>query len=86
MPSTEESRLLLFISSITNVDIESIAIYGFCDDRGADTYNLKLSQQRADAIKNLFSENEISEDLITNVDGKGEVLLKIVDEKKYSEN
>ncbi|TYA74189.1 OmpA family protein [Seonamhaeicola marinus] len=80
VPSTETSRLLLFISSLSDLDIESISIYGFCDDRGADTYNLKLSQQRADAIKTLFSENEISEDLITNVDGKGEILLKIVDE------
>lgn len=81
VPSTEESRLLLFISSLTNINIESISIYGFCDDRGADTYNLKLSQQRADAIKTLFSKNEIKESLITNVDGKGEILLKIVDEK-----
>lgn len=81
VPSTEESRLLLFISTLTDIDIETISIYGFCDDIGADTYNLKLSQQRANTIKNIFSENEISENLITNVDGKGEVLLKIVDEK-----
>lgn len=81
VPSTEKNRLLLFISTLTDVDIESISIYGFCDDRGADTYNLKLSQQRAEAIKSIFSNNEISESLITNVDGKGEVLLKIVDEE-----
>lgn len=81
VPSTEENRLLLFISKLTDVDIESISIYGFCDDVGADSYNLRLSQQRADAIKAIFATNEISEDLITNVDGKGEVLLKIINEK-----
>ncbi|PIA78970.1 flagellar motor protein MotB [Gaetbulibacter sp. 4G1] len=81
VPSTEENRLLLFISTLTDVDIESISIFGFCDDIGADDYNLKLSQQRADAIKAVFSNNEISESLITNVDGKGEILLKIVNEK-----
>ncbi|WP_072400433.1 OmpA family protein [Flaviramulus basaltis] len=81
VPNTEENRLLLFISTLTDVDIESISIFGFCDDIGADTYNLKLSQQRANAIKNIFSNNEISEDLITNVDGKGEILLKIIEEK-----
>ncbi|CAH8286601.1 OmpA family protein [Mariniflexile fucanivorans] len=81
IPSTEESRLLLFISNLADIDIESISIFGFCDDIGADSYNLKLSQQRADAIKTVFSNNEISEDLITNVDGKGEILLKIVEEK-----
>ncbi len=81
VPPTEENRLLLFISTLTDVDIESISIYGFCDDIGADEYNLTLSQQRADGIKAIFSSNEISEYLITNVDGKGEVLLKIVNEK-----
>ncbi|KJD34050.1 flagellar motor protein MotB [Tamlana nanhaiensis] len=81
VPNTETNRLLLFISKLTDVNIESISIFGFCDDRGADTYNLRLSQQRANAIKTIFSENEISESLITNVDGKGEILLKIVEEK-----
>lgn len=81
VPVTEENRLLLFISTLSDMDIESISIFGFCDDRGASYYNLKLSQQRADAIKAIFANNEISESLITNVDGKGEVLLKIVDEK-----
>jgi outer membrane protein OmpA-like peptidoglycan-associated protein len=81
IPSTEENRLLLFISNLSDIDIESISIFGFCDDIGANSYNLKLSQQRADAIKVIFSNNEISEDLITNVDGKGAILLKIVNEK-----
>lgn len=81
IPSTEESRLLLFISSLSDISIESISIYGFCDDIGAPAYNLKLSQQRANAIKAVFANNEISESLISNVDGKGQILLKIVEEK-----
>ncbi|MFS4483461.1 OmpA family protein [Hyunsoonleella sp. 2307UL5-6] len=81
VPKTEENRLLLFISKLKNIEIESVVIYGFCDDVGADSYNLVLSQQRADAIKNIFSNNEISETLIRNVDGKGEILLKIINEK-----
>ncbi|RED49005.1 OmpA family protein [Seonamhaeicola aphaedonensis] len=84
VPPTEESRLLLFISSLNEVEIKSIAIFGFCDDVGAPSYNLKLSQQRANAIKTIFSENEISESLITHVDGKGEILLKIVEEKNIN--
>ena len=81
VPNTEENRLLLFISTLNDIDIESISIFGFCDDRGADTYNLILSEQRADAIKAIFANNEISETLITNVGGKGEILLKIVEEE-----
>jgi outer membrane protein OmpA-like peptidoglycan-associated protein len=80
IPETEHSRLLLFLSKIENVDIEKVTIYGFCDDRGSDTYNLVLSQQRADAIKTVFSNNEIDEAVITNVDGKGEILVNIIRE------
>ncbi len=83
VPKTEENRLLLFIHKLkdTHDAIASISIYGFCDDVGAHTYNMVLSQQRADAIKAIFSNNKIDESLITNVDGKGEILLKIVNEK-----
>ena len=39
-----------------------------------------MSQNRANSIKSVFSNNEIDQGLITNVDGKGEILLKIVKE------
>ncbi len=80
VPETEENRLLLFIQNLHDIDIEKISIYGFCDDRGSDNYNLVLSQNRANSIKSIFSNNEIDESFITNVDGKGEILLKIVKE------
>lgn len=74
----EDNRLLLFIRDIQNQDIAKISIYGFCDDIGSDSYNLQLSQHRANTIKSIFSEHEIDNTLISNVDGKGEVLLKTV--------
>lgn len=78
---TEHSRLLLFLSEIESLDIEKITIFGFCDDRGSDNYNLNLSQERANSIKTIFSNNEFDESIITNVDGKGEILLKLVKEE-----
>ena len=83
--STEENRLLLFISGLDGVRIEKISIYGFCDDRGSAHYNLNLSQRRAEAIKAVFSNNEIDESLISNVDGKGEILLKIIKEENIDQ-
>lgn len=80
IPQTENNRLLLFLSEIDTIDIERIEIYGFTDDRGSDSYNLALSNQRAKSIKDVFSANEFDENLISNVDGKGEILLKIVKE------
>lgn len=77
----EKNRLILFIRDIQKQDVGNISIYGFCDDIGSDQYNQVLSQQRADAIKLIFSEHEIDNKLISNVDGKGEVLLKMVETK-----
>lgn len=78
VPETEKNRLLLFIQNLEIEKVTKISIYGFCDDRGSDNYNLVLSQNRADAIKSVFSLGGIKEEFISNVDGKGEVLLKIV--------
>ncbi|WP_431133004.1 OmpA family protein [Psychroserpens mesophilus] len=81
IPPTEHYRLLLFLSEIETLDIKKVSIYGFTDDRGSDSYNLVLSQNRANSIKTIFSNNEFDESIITNVDGKGEVLLKLVKEE-----
>jgi len=80
VPLTEENRLLLFISSLDTIPIQKISIYGFTDDRGTNDYNLDLSQNRANTIKELFSGYGIDENLITNVNGKGEILLKVLNE------
>lgn len=81
IPETEHNRLILFLSKVVKLDINKIQIYGFCDDRGSENYNKTLSEKRAETIKDVFSTNEINSNLITNVDGKGEILLKIVDSK-----
>lgn len=80
VPEKEHNRLLIFLSDIESLDIEKISIYGFCDDTGNTNYNLKLSQERANNIKTIFSNNEFDETVMTNVDGKGEILLKTVQE------
>ena len=81
---TEHGRLLVFLSEIESLDIEKISIYGFTDDRGSASYNLKLSQNRANSIKVIFSNNEFDESVITNVDGLGKILLKVVQEEDVS--
>lgn len=78
VPEIEANRLVLFIQSLKDIEIERIAIYGFCDDRGSNSYNLVLSQNRADAIKKIFSGFGVDDNLISNVDGKGEVLLRVI--------
>ena len=78
VPDIETNRLVMFIKSLKDIQIERISIYGFTDDRGSDNYNLTLSQNRANAIKKIFSGFGVDDNLISNVDGKGEVLLRVV--------
>ncbi|MEO5788187.1 MAG: OmpA family protein [Gelidibacter sp.] len=80
----EHGRLLFFLTEIETLDIEKISIYGFTDDRGSALYNLALSQNRANSIKTIFSNNEFDESVITNVDGMGKILIKLIKEEDIS--
>ena len=75
---TEQNRLLSFLLSISEENISAVEVYGFCDDRGASSYNLILSQQRAEGIKKILLSNDVDQKKITNVDGKGELLFRTI--------
>ncbi len=49
MAKANLDKLVPVFTSYADTDIK---IYGYTDSKGADAYNLKLSQQRADAVKN----------------------------------
>lgn len=73
--NSETEKLNCFLDKLDSLYISKISIYGFCDDRGTDKYNLNLSKKRAIIIKDFFIDNEVSENLITLLDGKGELAL-----------
>ena len=84
LTKTEQTRLQKLISSLSRDNVIQIEIYGFCDDRGGENYNLILSQNRANSIKRIFNTSSFFPEKISTVDGRGELLLNIVDESDPS--
>jgi outer membrane protein OmpA-like peptidoglycan-associated protein len=61
-------------------------IRGYSDSRGAEKYNLRLSKDRADAVKNYLLSKEIAEERIKNTTGYGEsALINNCNEKECTE-
>jgi outer membrane protein OmpA-like peptidoglycan-associated protein len=49
----------------------SIAVYGYTDDVGTQTYNLQLSQRRAEAVRDFLVQTGLSPTTITRAKGFG---------------
>ena len=65
-----------FIKNIDTSKVESIQIYGYCDDRGNDEYNFTLSNNRANTIQNLLIKKGFNQSKIVILEGKGRVIVK----------
>lgn len=72
---TELPNLLEFIQDIDTTRIETIEIFGYCDDRGKDQYNYALSERRAEAIKKEIINKGIKNKVIVTIEGKGRVMI-----------
>lgn len=64
-----------FIRTTDSTRIETIEIFGYCDDRGKDEYNFKLSQNRANTIQQEFLKNGITNKVIVTIEGKGRIMI-----------
>lgn len=64
-----------FVSKIDTSRIESVQIFGYCDDRGKDEYNFVLSTNRANTVKNKLIERGIKSKIIITLEGKGRIML-----------
>lgn len=68
--------LLNHIKSIDSTQIETINIFGYCDDVGDEKYNLTLSNNRAKAINDRLIAEGIKNKIILTLEGKGKIALK----------
>lgn len=65
-----------FIKNIDTSKVESIQIYGYCDDRGTDKYNFRLSNKRANKIQNLLVGHGFKKSKIVILEGRGRIVVK----------
>lgn len=65
-----------FIKTIDTSKVESIQIYGYCDDRGNDEYNFRLSNNRVTTIQKLLVSEGFNHTKIVVLEGKGRVVVK----------
>ena len=70
------NNLVAFVSAIDTTRIETIQIFGYCDDRGKDEYNYKLSNNRANTVKDKLVNSGIKNKIIVTIEGKGRILLE----------
>lgn len=70
------TTILDFIKKTDTSKIESIQIYGYCDDRGNNDYNYKLSKNRVTTVQKILTSNGFNKNKIVLIEGKGRVILK----------
>ena len=68
-------QLLRLLVKIDTARIESVQIFGYCDDRGKDAYNYTLSTNRANTVKDKLIEKGIKSKIIITLEGKGRIML-----------
>ncbi|MCL6462214.1 MAG: OmpA family protein [Flavobacterium micromati] len=78
-------NIVAFIKNIDTSTVESVQIYGYCDDRGENDYNYKLSQKRVLTVHNILTKRGYSRSRITIFEGKGRILLKKDDLENVNE-
>ena len=71
----QEKDIWDFIVQSDTARIESIQIYGYCDDRGDNDYNYKLSENRVNTVRKILTINGFNKNKIVIIEGKGRVLL-----------
>ena len=76
LDSKQGDNVVAFIKAIDTARIETIQIYGYCDDRGKDAYNYKLSSNRAGTIRDALTAKGIKSKIIITIEGKGRIMLE----------
>lgn len=76
LTASQENIVAYFIKNIDTSKVESVQIYGYCDDRGTDDYNFRLSQNRVNTIQKLLVTTGFKQSKIVILEGKGRIVVR----------
>ena len=71
----QADAVVKFVQKIDTSNVETIEIFGYCDDRGKDAYNFDLSTKRANTVRDKLISKGIKSKIIITLEGKGKILI-----------
>ncbi|PXY44381.1 OmpA family protein [Flavobacterium hydrophilum] len=75
--SSQQTKVITdFVKNIDTTKIESVQIYGYCDDRGTDEYNYRLSRDRVNTVQKILVSSGFNKSRIIILEGKGRVIIR----------
>ena len=75
LKETQKDLLCDFFQKIDSSHIESISVFGYCDDRGSSLYNIDLSNRRVQSVETVLMRLGISQKKVINLEGKGRIMV-----------
>ena len=70
----QKDLLCDFFQKIDTSQIKSVAVFGYCDDRGSASYNYNLSDRRVSTVENILLKIGLHPKKLIALEGKGRVL------------
>lgn len=69
------NKITEILNSSNTSRFDAIQLFGYCDDRGSDDYNDKLSNKRVATVQKFLLDNGISQNKIFICEGRGRVVF-----------
>jgi outer membrane protein OmpA-like peptidoglycan-associated protein len=71
----QTEAVIKFLGIIDTTRLDNVSIYGYCDDVGKVDYNYKLSQKRANGVKDMLVKKGVKYKIIVKIEGKGKIMI-----------
>lgn len=72
---SQKDLLCNFFQKIDSSQIQSVRVFGYCDDRGSATYNFNLSYRRVSAVEKIILNLGLNPKKLIALEGRGRVLV-----------